>query len=94
MESRIVNYPILAAIKIGDRFTEQERSMLRKQAWSKSIDNATRTHIATDCFGNELALFFDVYVVEILSLLKRLRHSLRVLKTKLCIKPRTIIITL
>ena len=38
--------------------------MLRKQAWSKSIDNATRTHVATDCFGNELALFFDVYVVE------------------------------
>ncbi len=98
MENRIVNYPILAAIKIGGRFTDEERGMLRKQAWSKSIDNATRTHVATDCFGNELALFFDVYVVENLSLLKRLRHSFRMFKTavarKVHVQPRIIIITL
>ena len=98
MDNRIVNYPILAAIKIGGRFSEQERGELRKLAWEKSIDNATRTHVATDCFGNELVLFFDVYVVENLSLLKRLRHSLRVFKAavarKIHVQPRIIIITL
>lgn len=97
MNDKVIKRPILAAVKLSGRFTEDERRYLRKKAWRKSTDDATMTMTSND-FGRESVLFFDVYVVEQLSLLKRLRHSLRVFKTAIAsyvgIKPRIIIITL
>lgn len=93
-----MTYPILAAIKADGRFTEEERGMLRKRAWSRSIDNATRTYVAADRSGNESVMIFDVYIVENLSFLKRLRHSLRMIKAAIArnvhIQPRVVIVTL
>lgn len=88
---------MIAAIKLSGKFTAEDRKYLREKAWRKSTDGATMTMRSTD-FGRESVLLFDVYVVEQLSLLKRLRHTLRVFKAAIArnvgIKPRIIIITL
>lgn len=98
MKRTIVKYPIFIAVKAGGRFTEEERQTLREKAWAKSLDNMTETHTAIDNFGNELLLGFDAYAIEQLSILKRLRHTFRVIKTAITsnigIQPRVVIITL
>ncbi|MEZ3575986.1 hypothetical protein D1638_08015 [Muribaculaceae bacterium Z1] len=97
MEKAIIKRPILAAVKLSGKFTAEERKYLREKAWRKSTDGATMTMTSTD-FGRESLLFFDVYVVENLSLLKRFRHALRVFTAAIArnvgIKPRIVIITL
>ncbi len=97
MERTIIKRPILAAVKLSGRFTAEERQYLRKKAWRKSTDDATMTMTSTD-FGRESVLFFDVYVVEQLSLLKRFRHALRVFTAAIArnvgIQSRIVIITL
>lgn len=93
----IIKRPVLAAVKLSGAFTHEDRQLLRTKAWSKSTDGATMTMTSTD-FGRESALFFDVYVVEQLSLLKRLRHTFRVFKAAIArnigIQSRIIVITL
>lgn len=68
---------IMVAYKIGEPFTSEEMDDLRNQAFKRSIDNGTMTSVATDGFGNHIVLKFDLYVVEQLSIPKRLRHLLR-----------------
>ena len=95
--SKQVKRPILAAFKSGSDFTEEERRMIRDKAWRRSIDGRTMTHVAKDSFGGRSLLVFDVYVVEQLSVLERLRHSLRVFNAAIArnvgIEPRIVIIT-
>lgn len=97
MGRTIIKRPVLAAVKLSGGFTHEDRQLLRAKAWSKSTDGATMTMTSTD-FGRESALFFDVYVVEQLSLLKRLRHTFRVFKAAIArnigVHPRVIVITL
>lgn len=97
MGRTIIKRPVLAAVKLSGRFTPEDRNLLRAKAWRKSTDGATMTMTSTD-FGRESALFFDVYVVEQLSLLKRLRHTFRVFKAAIArnigVYPRVIVITL
>lgn len=94
---KVVKRPILAAVKLSGRLTEEDRKYLRKKAWHKSTDGATMTMTSTD-FGRESVLFFDVYVVEQLSFFKRFRHTLRVFKAAIAsyvgIKSRIVVITL
>lgn len=83
MEERtIIKRPVLAAVKLSGRFTPEDRRLIREKAWRKSTDGATMTMTSTD-FGRESVLVFDVYVVEQLNPMKRLRHALRAFKSKL-----------
>lgn len=68
---------IMVAYKIGEPFTSEEMDDLRSQAFKRSIDNGTMTSVATDGFGNHVVLKFDLYVIEQLSVPKRLRHLVR-----------------
>lgn len=71
--------------------------MLRRKAWGKTLAGGTLTNRSGD-FGRESVLIFDVYTVEELSILKRLRHAFRMFKAAVArnigIHPRIIVITL
>lgn len=76
-QSPMHKHLIMAAYKIGEPFTPEEMDDLRNQAFERSLDGSTMTSVATDGFGNHIVLKFDLYMVEQLSIPKRLRHFLR-----------------
>ena len=97
MERKIIKRPILAAVKLSGRFTAEDCKCLREKAWRKSTDGATMTMVSND-FGRESVLIFDVYTVGQLSLMKRMRHSVRMIMEAIArgvgIHPRIGVITL
>lgn len=63
------------------RSDNRGRAMLMlEEAWRRTTDNGTRSLQGTDEQGRGLLLVFDMYVVEQLSVFKRLRHALRMFK--------------
>lgn len=76
-KSPLYKHLLMVAYKIGAPFTPEEMDDLRNQAFKRSIDGGTMTSAATDGFGNSVVLKFDIYMVEKLSIPKRLRHLLR-----------------
>ena len=71
---------VLVAVKQSGEITEWEKHKLLSEAWERATDNGTFSIAGRDRSGRGLLLVFDTYVVEQLSLFKRLRHSLRVFK--------------
>ena len=66
--------------KRSGAITEAQRCSLLEEAWRRTPDHGTRSLQGTDEQGRGLLLVFDMYVVEQLSVFKRLRHALRMFK--------------
>lgn len=71
---------VLVAVKQSGAITESEKHELLSMAWKKTTDHGTMSIPGRDSRGRGLLLVFDVYMVEQLSIFKRLRHALRMLK--------------
>lgn len=71
---------VLVAVKQSGAITESEKHELLSMAWKKTTDHGTKSILGRDSRGRGLLLVFDMYVVEQLSIFKRLRHALRMLK--------------
>lgn len=76
MQKRLV----LVAVKQSGAITEAEKYELRSMAWKKATANGTMSIAGTGTSGQGLLLIFDVYVVEQLSVFKRLCHAARMFK--------------
>ncbi len=76
MQKRLV----LVAVKQNGVITEAEKHELLSMAWKKATDNGTMSIAGTGSRGQGLLLVFDVYMIEQLSVLKRLCHALRMFK--------------
>lgn len=76
MQKRLV----LVAIKNSGAITDAEAHELRAMASKKATAYGTMSIGGTGSCGQGLLLVFDVYVVEQLSVLKRLRHAARMFK--------------
>lgn len=71
---------VLVGIKMSGAITEEEAHALKAKAWPEETDGGAIVMTATAKNGAGLLLVFDAYVVEQLSILKRLRHTLRMFK--------------
>lgn len=71
---------VLVAVKHSGAITEAEKHELLSMAWKRATDNGTLSVAGTGSRGQGLLLVFDAYIVEQLSVLKRLRHALRMFK--------------
>lgn len=76
MQKRLV----LVAVKNSGAITEAEAHELRAMASKKATAYGTMSIAGTGSRGQGLLLIFDIYVVEQLSVFKRLRHALRMFK--------------
>lgn len=76
MQKRLV----LVAVKNSGAITEAETHELRAMASKKATNHGTMSIAGIGSCGQGLLLFFDVYVVKQLSVLKRLRHAARMFK--------------
>jgi len=70
---------VLVGLKLSGEISEDEKHALLA-AWKRTTDHGTQSFQGTDRRGRGLLLVFDVYVVEQLSVLKRLRHAARMFK--------------
>lgn len=71
---------MLVAVKQSGEITEGEKHSLLAEACGKSTDHGTMSLTGMSSQGQGLLLVFDVYMVEQLSVFKRLRHATRMLK--------------
>lgn len=76
MQKRLV----LVAVKNSGAMTDAEAHELRAMASKKATAYGTMSIAGTGSCGQGLLLIFDVYVVEQLSVFKRLRHAVRMFK--------------
>lgn len=67
------------AYKTHGAFNQSERDDFRRKMGKRLTDGGFLITTGVDEIGRGMLFFFDIYVVEQLSLYKRLRHSLRVL---------------
>lgn len=71
---------VLVGIKMSGAITDEEAHALKSKAWPDETDGGGIVMSAVTGNGVGLLLVFDAYVVEQLSILKRLRHTLRMFK--------------
>ncbi len=77
----IAHRPFLLVVKQDGAITDEEMMELRSRyVWGKTTDSCSHVSRATDSFGRGLAYFTDVYVIEQIGVLKRLCHTLRMIK--------------
>ncbi len=76
MQKRLV----LVGVKQSGAITDAEAHELRAMASKKATAYGTMSIAGTGSRGQGLLLIFDVYVVEQLSVFKRLRHAVRMFK--------------
>lgn len=78
--NKMYKRPLLVAYKYTGAITDDDRAAIREQLYPYLTNGGMVTSVSTDGWGHGVLLVFDAYVVEQLSLLKRLRHTLRVFK--------------
>lgn len=77
---KLYKRPLLVAYKYSGEISDSDRAKARKLVSRRLISDGMMTSVSTNGFGHGVLIVFDSYMVEQLSIFKRLCHTLRVLK--------------